>query len=108
MYTEKDIKYFAEREIKVEEIDRQLNFYKTGFPFLELVRPATPNDGIRCLTEEEINKFSQKYSKEAENISIVKFVPASGAASRMFKDLFVFVSEYNGSQEQKQKLNLSK
>ncbi len=105
MYTEKDIKYFAERGIKVEEIDRQLNFYKTGFPFLELVRPATPNDGIRCLTEEEINKFSQKYSNEAENISIVKFVPASGAASRMFKDLFVFVSEYNGSQEQKQKFN---
>lgn len=103
MYTEKDIKYFAERGIKTEEIDRQLEFYKKGFPYLQLVRPATANDGIRCLTDEEITKYSQKYSNEAEQMSIVKFVPASGAASRMFKDLFVFVSEYNGSAESKQK-----
>ncbi len=103
MYTEKDIKCFAERDIKTEEIDRQLEFYKKGFPYLQLVRPATANDGIRCLTDEEINKYSQKYCKEAEQMKIVKFVPASGAASRMFKDLFVFVSEYNGSPESKQK-----
>ncbi|MBR4678879.1 MAG: DUF4301 family protein [Bacteroidales bacterium] len=105
MYTDKDIKYFAERGISTEEIDRQLNFYKSGFPFLELVRPATAEDGIRCLSEEEITKYVQKYNADSEHIDIVKFVPASGAASRMFKDLFVFVSEYNNTPEQKQKFN---
>ncbi len=105
MYTENDIKYFAQREISTEEIDRQLDFYKKGFPYLGIVRPATANDGIRCLTEEEMNKYAQKYAQEADKMSIVKFVPASGAASRMFKDLFVFVSEYDGSPEQKQKFN---
>lgn len=105
MYTEKDINFFAERGITTEEIDTQLAFYKNGFPFLEIVRPATPNDGIRCLTEDEMNTYVQKYAKEAEQMSIVKFVPASGAASRMFKDLFVFASEYNGTPEQKQKFN---
>ncbi|MBR2201816.1 MAG: DUF4301 family protein, partial [Bacteroidales bacterium] len=105
MYTENDIKYFAERGIATEEIDRQIDCYKKGFPYLAIVRPATANDGIRCLSEEEINKYAQKYANEADNMSIVKFVPASGAASRMFKDLFVFASEYNNTPEQKQKFN---
>ena len=103
MYTDNDIKYFAERGIKVEEINRQLEFYKNGFPYLELVRPAVANDGIRCFSEQEISEFVQKYNADSQEINIVKFVPASGAASRMFKDLFVFVSEYNGTPEQKQK-----
>ena len=72
---------------------------------MELVRPATAEDGIRCLSEEEITKYVQKYNADSEHIDIVKFVPASGAASRMFKDLFVFVSEYNNTPEQKQKFN---
>ena len=43
-------------------------------------------------SEEEITKYVQKYNADSEHIDIVKFVPASGAASRMFKDLFVFVA----------------
>jgi hypothetical protein len=105
MYTENDIKFFAERGIKTEEIDSQLAFYKKGFPSLQIVRPATANDGIRCLSDDEISKYAQKYANEADKMSIVKFVPASGAASRMFKDLFVFASEYNNTPEQKQKYN---
>lgn len=103
MYQESDLKIFEEMGISTQEIDRQIECYKNGFPYLQLVRPATVDDGIRCFTEEEIAKYVQRYNKEADNIDIVKFVPASGAASRMFKDLFVFAAEYDGSPAQKQK-----
>lgn len=66
--------------------DRFIENYKTGFPFLEIVASATPDRGIVVLNEDEQKDAIEKY----ENFegSIVKFVPASGAASRMFKDLF--------------------
>ena len=103
MYQESDLKVFGEMGISTQEIDRQIECYKNGFPYLQLSRPATVNDGIRCFTDDEVAKYAQRYSKEADKLDIVKFVPASGAASRMFKDLYVFVAEYDGSQEQRQK-----
>lgn len=105
MHIKSDIEFFKKMGIETAEIDRQIECYKTGFPFMQLVRPATINDGIRKLTEAEVAKYVQKYVGECSNLDVLKFVPASGAASRMFKDLFVFVSEYNNTPEQKQKFS---
>ncbi|MCQ2974049.1 MAG: DUF4301 family protein [Bacteroidales bacterium] len=105
MYNKSDIEYFENMGISTAEIDHQINCYKSGFPYMQLIRPATANDGIRCFSKEETEKYAQKYVKACNNLNVVKFVPASGAASRMFKDLFVFVSEFNNSPEQKLKFN---
>ena len=77
--------------ISPETIERQLSNFRAGFPFLVLNRPATPGDGIICFGEPAIKKYQELYEAQAPGHRILKFVPASGAASRMFKHLFEFM-----------------
>lgn len=74
-----------------ETVNQQIQNFKNGFPFLKITAPATPEDGIKVLTESELTHFTETYPRKAAKIDVVKFVPASGAASRMFKDLFAFL-----------------
>jgi len=67
----------------VSEIER----FRTGFPSLDIVAAATPGRGIACLSSAEEDEAIQ-YAENAEVKGKCKFVPASGAASRMFKDIF--------------------
>ena len=69
----------------------QIENFKTGFPFLAITAPAIPGDGIKVLDSNELEHYTTTYPKQAASIEVVKFVPASGAASRMFKDLFAFM-----------------
>lgn len=69
----------------------QINNFKNGFPFLNITGPATPGNGIKVLESSDLDKYISTYPKQAAGIEVVKFVPASGAASRMFKDLFSFL-----------------
>ncbi len=78
-----------------ETVAEQIDNFKNGFPFLTITAPATPRDGIKVLLDKELRHFLTTYPEKAAQISVVKFVPASGAASRMFKDLFSFL-EGNG------------
>lgn len=72
-------------------VTQQIDNFKNGFPFLKIIAPATPGHGIKVLNAEELKHFLEIYPKKASQKEIVKFVPASGAASRMFKDLFSFL-----------------
>ncbi len=86
MFTAQEIAAFRHRGISPEEIEKQLNQFRNGFPFLDIISPATTAGGIRVLSEKEISEAEEirnKYTGE-----VCKFVPASGAATRMFKDLF--------------------
>lgn len=74
-----------------ETVAEQIDNFKNGFPFLSITAPATPEDGIKVLEDKELRHFLRTYPEKAAQIEVVKFVPASGAASRMFKDLFSFV-----------------
>ena len=74
-----------------DTVAQQIENFKNGFPFLKITAPATPGDGIKVLSESELAHFIQTYPQKAAEIEVVKFVPASGAASRMFKDLFSFL-----------------
>lgn len=67
-------------------IEQQLENYKNGFPYLKVISAATPARGILVLSDDDKKKALDVCN--AFKGSIVKFVPASGAASRMFKDLF--------------------
>ena len=67
---------------------QQLECFKNGFPWLDIKAPATPsNGGIKQLSDEEADAAVDYYASASVN-GKCKFVPASGAASRMFKDLF--------------------
>jgi hypothetical protein len=74
-----------------ETVELQIANFKNGFPFLKITSPATPEDGIRVLSESELANFTETYPDKAAHLEVVKFIPASGAASRMFKDLFSFL-----------------
>ena len=74
-------------------LETQLKNFREGFPFLPVTRAASCGDGIRVLDAAEIEQAAARYDRAKESLRVVKFVPASGAATRMFKDLFEFVRE---------------
>lgn len=99
MFTPSDIKQFQAKGIDIETIEQQIENFKNGFPFIDLVSPAIPGHGIRKFTESEADKLVAFYDKYVESYEILKFVPASGAASRMFKTLFEFRDECRKSND---------
>ena len=78
------------------KINAQVERFRKGFPWLEIAAPATPGKGIEILTEEE-QKRAAAYADTAETAGRCKFVPASGAASRMFKDIFAAQRRHHGA-----------
>ena len=77
-------------------VQEQLNAFATGFPYLEIKNAAEPGKGIVRMNENEISETLDCWEKYLQtNVSVIKFVPASGAASRMFKDLFEFLEGAN-------------
>ena len=92
MLSEQDLKQIAARGITEEQVNHQLGQFKTGFPFLKLEAAAAIGKGIEAPDEEARAKSIEAWNQyKQEGHKIVKFVPASGAASRMFKDMFAFV-----------------
>ncbi len=69
------------------DVEKDLEHFKKGFPWMKIVAPATPERGIKVLSEKELEE-AEKYCLTAQKKGVCKFVPASGAASRMFKDIF--------------------
>ena len=77
-----------------EKINAQVERFRKGFPWLDIVASATPERGIERLSEAQADE-AEKYAETAETAGRCKFVPASGAASRMFKDIFAGMDEPN-------------
>lgn len=93
MFTDSDLKKFAEHGITEDMARRQLDRFATGFPFLQLDGSATVGNGIKALSPAEEEAAIERWEKYlADGGEVAKFVPASGAASRMFKALFEFVN----------------
>ena len=89
MFTEKDIQQIKARGNDLETVTKQVENFKRGFPFLELIDAASAGNGIIRLSEAETHKMAVLYDEKlAEGIKPLKFIPASGAASRMFKALY--------------------
>ncbi len=97
MFTSEDLNLFAEKGIEVAVVNEQLSAFEQGFPYLRLKSSASVGNGILLLDEQQVEiclDIWEGYLRD--NHKVVKFVPASGAASRMFKDLFGFLSaDYN-------------
>ncbi len=92
MLTQQDLKTLEEKGISQEELNAQIERFKTGFPYLKLAGSATIGAGIMRLTPEEQNRAIERWKQFLnDGGEVCKFVPASGAASRMFKALFSFV-----------------
>ncbi|OPY13899.1 MAG: hypothetical protein A4E66_00585 [Syntrophus sp. PtaB.Bin001] len=88
LFTQKDKDQISSQGLSVEQIIEQINIFKDGALPLKLNRPCKIDDGIRVITEEEEKILAQLHDEEALAGRMLKFVPASGAASRMFKDWY--------------------
>ncbi len=95
IFSTDDLHQIAGMGINSERLTVQIERFKQGFPFLNIQKPATVGDGIIQLDEEGLVHKIRVFNQESENHKIIKFVPASGAASRMFKLLFEFFGSNN-------------
>ena len=92
MLSEQDLKQISQRGISKEQVEHQLEQIKNGFPFLRIEAAAAVGKDIMKPTEEESKAYAEEWGQYlADGHEVVKFVPASGAASRMFKNLFAFL-----------------
>lgn len=92
MLSQDDLKQIAGKGITEEQVKNQLEEFKQGFPFLRIEAAAGIGHGIVAPEENERAEYVKRWNEyKAEGKKIVKFVPASGAASRMFKDMFSFL-----------------
>ena len=87
MFNQKDIDQIRQRGSGLRVVEEQIEHFKKGFPWMKIVGPATPERGIRVLSDAEADD-AISYYEGAKIAGKCKFVPASGAASRMFKDIF--------------------
>ena len=93
MFTQEDKLMFAQRGVTEAQVIEQLECFKKGFPYLSLDGAASVPNGILKADEKLLEEASAQWNKYLQsNHRIVKFVPASGAASRMFKNLFEFLT----------------
>ena len=95
IFTEADVKYIQKKDISLEKIKQQLSFFKNGITKISLLKSAKINDGICVFSEEEIQDYIVFFDLNKDKLDIQKFVPASGAASRMFKFLLEFINEFD-------------
>ena len=95
--TEQDLLQLQQLGLTTEQVQHQINNFKEGFPKSHLDAAATPdNGGIICLDDKEITRYEKQYRTLGRGKKILKFIPASGAATRMFKDLYSFAATYFG------------
>lgn len=92
--TQEDLLQIEEQGLSLKEIEKQIKRLTNGFPYLKVLRSATVGEGITRLSKEEQVKYLEEWSKaqSSSGKKIIKFIPASGAASRMFKELYEVLS----------------
>ena len=93
VFTDKDLRQIEEHGLTNDEVHRQLDLFKMHKPFLKLAAPCTVGDGIMVFDPEKMTSLIETYETGGPGYDCVKFVPASGAASRMFKVLLRYLNQ---------------
>ena len=94
-FTQEDLHYLSEKGISQEKVLAQIRTFKEGIPPVRLKRAAVVGDGILKFSEAEQDHLIGLFSDRQKGLEILKFIPASGAASRMFKALFGFINAFD-------------
>ncbi|MBU2234946.1 MAG: DUF4301 family protein, partial [Proteobacteria bacterium] len=88
VWSAKDRERIAAEGLTLEEADRQMEIFRRGVPPVRLNRPCRAGDGIVVISGEEKAGLLAAYEEARRTRRFIKFVPASGAATRMFKDWY--------------------
>ncbi len=97
--TKKDIRQIEDSNISVDTITKQLETFKEGIPFTNVVTAASIGNGIEEISPENQQKLVDLYDNKKDHLDLVKFVPASGAATRMFSFLHEFLNDFDPEKE---------
>ncbi len=98
-FSSEDFVQIYNRGISFETILKQLKNFEKGIAKSNLIRPATINDGILSLSEDQFQQKALFFDEQKDKFKIKKFVPASGAATRMYKFLTAFVNDFDIKKE---------
>jgi hypothetical protein len=90
--TEADRSELEQHGLTIAEVERQIAFCTSPRRYTRLTRPCTKGEGIRVVELAEIDRYLAAYEQAAKSLRLIKFVPASGAATRMFQDLSAILS----------------
>ena len=93
--SEKDISQIKKKGITPEKVEEQIKLFERGNIAVNIAEAATLKNGILQIPEEEKKRLIEYYESEKDSLDILKFVPASGAATRMFKALYKFLKDYD-------------
>lgn len=93
LFSPRDVEQMAEAGIAPAEATRQIELFRNPPPYTRVLRPCTPGDGVRILSESEHPELLACFEQAARQGRIGRLVPASGAASRMFKALLAYLNE---------------
>ncbi len=99
MLTEKDIEQIESHGLTLHKVYKQLETFNRGIPFANIITTASVGNGIRQLDEKAKKQLETYYDDKKDQLDIVKFVPASGAATRMFKFLHEFLENFDPDKE---------
>ena len=93
VFTDNDLREIEAQGLTIDEVHRQLGLFKMPKPFLKLAGPCIAGDGITVFDPEKRTSLTEIYETGGAGHNSVKFVPASGAASRMFKVLLRYLHQ---------------
>lgn len=93
LFSAADQQQLATRGITLDTVRQQIRWFQQGFPFVCLQRPCTVGDGLVSLDAQEIQRLTRLHEHAARAGRMMKFVPASGAASRMFQSLLAVMNQ---------------
>lgn len=98
-FSSKDLSQIEEKGIKPEEVEQQIAIFKRGNVVVNIREAATLRNGISSYSDQEKSQLINLYDSRKDDLDILKFVPASGAATRMFKAFYNFLNEYDTNKE---------
>lgn len=98
-FSDKDLQQLKKAGIALDKVQKQIETFEEGIPFVNLEKEAVVDSGILKCTEEEEHARIAYFENSKNELALLKFVPASGAASRMFKVLFNFLESFNPKKE---------
>jgi len=102
MFSQKDLQQIRSKGISIDDINQQIKHFQQGFPPADVTIPATPGKGIMLMSEGDQEHYKNIFLDNAPDNRIIRLVPASGAASRMFKALYSASEALEGKELQAQ------
>lgn len=96
-FTEEDLTQIRQKGINEEKVEEQIKIFQRGNLPVNIESAATTGHGIEQFSEQEQRELGNFYDSRKDDLEILKFVPASGAATRMFKSLHTFLSSFDPS-----------